>query len=97
MVLLEGYADDVAQHRSAAAFVTILETVAGVFCGTPASLKPDDDVATTRHHAVHTNFPASSCCSPSHRYAHRKPPFATLQSTQAMFWRRSSGREPLSQ
>jgi len=27
----------------------------------------------------------------------KKPPFATLQSTQAMFRRSSSGRDPLSQ
>ena len=47
--------------------------------------------------AVQTNFIGSNSCSPSHRYAQTNPPLATLQSTQAMFGRRSSGLAPVSQ
>jgi hypothetical protein len=48
-------------------------------------------------HADHMNLWVCSLRSPFHLYAHRNPPFATLQSTQATFPTSSSGRLPDSQ
>jgi len=48
-------------------------------------------------HADRMNLWVCSRRSPSHLYAQRNPPFATLQSRQATFAARSSGRLPDSQ